>query len=294
MVALLLGEKKISEWEKSVEALKKNMSVDLQIPEFTMEDIRSVLFGILALKPRVERVQVSLDGNAVTASAVRFSASGSEISAAAAEYLAQMPEALGQYVKAMGEDPDSGMEAVFLLHKDQVIRVDVTVRSGGKENTVSLEPGSDILDISFSRRDGSALRRQLITVKTTQSPSVYEESVRFVTVENGIWNQNDLQYVWDISSRELTLGLNNGEKSATFRAHLERTEDQLTITSQDMRGILNLFLKKPLERPAICTMTVMPGAGVDRPEYRNLDQWSMDDMLALLDGIGGLLGLKPH
>ena len=292
MIALFLGEKTLDDWEQSVESMERNMSLDLRIPEFTLEDIQNVLYGILALKPRVERMQFSLEGETVTVNGIRFSASGTEIAAAVSDYTEQMPEALRLYVKAMEEQPESGMEAVFLLHRDQVIRADVILSSGGQENRFTLEPGIDTLDISVSRREGSGLHRQLITVQTSQSGSVYEENVRYVSVVNGIQNQSDLRYVWDMSSRELTLGLNNGEKEASFRAHLEREEDRLTLTSQDISGILNLFLKNPLERPAICTMTVMSGTGVDCPEYRNLDQWSMDDLLSLLGGVGGLLGLK--
>jgi len=37
---------------------------------------------------------------------------------------------------------------------------------------------------------------------------------------------------------------------------------------------------------------VAKGSGFDTPGYKNLDQWSLQDLLALLGGIGGLLGLQ--
>jgi hypothetical protein len=79
---------------------------------------------------------------------------------------------------------------------------------------------------------------------------------------------------------------------AQLRLNLEGEGDALTIRSQNAAPLLNLFLKKPMEAPAICTITLSPGREVTVPEYRSLDQWSMEDLFALLAGLGGLLGLK--
>ena len=39
-------------------------------------------------------------------------------------------------------------------------------------------------------------------------------------------------------------------------------------------------------------MTVRKGAAITPPDYKNLDKWSLDDLLILLGSIGGLLGFK--
>ena len=40
------------------------------------------------------------------------------------------------------------------------------------------------------------------------------------------------------------------------------------------------------------TMTVRKGSAITTPKYKNLDEWSLDDLLVLLGSIGGLLGFK--
>ena len=36
-------------------------------------------------------------------------------------------------------------------------------------------------------------------------------------------------------------------------------------------------------------MTVRKGSAITTPKYKNLDEWSLDDLLVLLGSIGGLL-----
>ena len=40
------------------------------------------------------------------------------------------------------------------------------------------------------------------------------------------------------------------------------------------------------------TITVSRGNTIDVPPYKNLDHWSLDDLLALLESVGGLLGFE--
>ena len=39
-------------------------------------------------------------------------------------------------------------------------------------------------------------------------------------------------------------------------------------------------------------MTVRKGSAITTPKYKNLDEWSLDDLLVLLGSIGGLLGFR--
>ena len=38
-------------------------------------------------------------------------------------------------------------------------------------------------------------------------------------------------------------------------------------------------------------MTIRKGSEISIPEYKNLDQWSLDDLKVLLGGIGSLIGI---
>ena len=291
LAALLLGEKTIKGWESSVEDLKKNMSLELSIPELSWSEIRNAAFSVLALRPRVESIRMNVAGEELRVSAVRFSAAGAEISDVVSEYAERIPEPVRPVIDILKSQPDSQAEAAFFLSKGQVIRLEVTLSTREGEYQLWVEPGTDTLELAVSRRNGSDLVRRILRIQTNHSKESYEEKISLTSVCNGVQSQSDIQYLWDPSARELTMGLNAGEKSGSFRARLDRAGDQLTITSQDLSGMLNLVLKKPLEQPAICTMTVSAGNGVDMPQYRNLDQWSWEDLLALLGGLGGLLGL---
>ena len=78
--------------------------------------------------------------------------------------------------------------------------------------------------------------------------------------------------------------------SITFQ--LEWEGEKLTVISQNIAPFLNLFRKKALESPVICTLSLQPGQEISVPQYKNLDQWSLEDLWIMIKGLGGLLGIK--
>ena len=42
----------------------------------------------------------------------------------------------------------------------------------------------------------------------------------------------------------------------------------------------------------MCIRDSRKGSAITTPKYKNLDEWSLDDLLVLLGSIGGLLGFK--
>lgn len=289
LLSALIGEKIIHQWEASVSDLQKSMSRNFSPPEFSAGDVPGVLYGLLALKPRVERAEAQ---NTYT---VTFRATGQEIAAMAESYSEQLNPELRSMIQELKNDPDAAVSAVFRLQKEKLVRIEVGLELSGSTTEIQAElgqnPALDPLLLEVEDRKGADLIRMTLGVDTKSDDAQHIETIRFSHAKNGILKSGHLDYNWDYSTGEMTLSVLLNDRKADVRLNLQGEGDSLIIRTQDAAPLLNLFLKNALHYPAICTLNLSPGSYVATPEYQNLDQWSMEDLMTLLAGLGGLLGL---
>ena len=291
LLSALIGEKTISRWEQSVSDLDEAMSREWKLPEFRTEDIVSALYGVMALKPQVNRVETPPNAHAVT-----FRASVQEIVQAAEPYRDEIPPELRNLLDALNQDPAAVIRVEFLLHKGNLVQIQGELDSSGAYAQVCVvlgdDPENEPLTVEVITKAGEDDSGISLEIETASDEETYRERLRLTQTRNTVRSTISLDYGFDLSTGEMDLTILRDGEEAQLRMNLAGEKDTLTIISQDVTPLLNLFLKKPLESPAICTMTLSPGSEVDVPQYRNLDQWSLEDLLALLAGFGGLLGIK--
>ncbi len=297
LLAAILGDKTIAGLESSVASLQEKMSMDLTLPEFSLNDIYNALYGILAMKPRISREEILLPtAGDHKGYVVSFGATGAEIYEASQPYREQLtPELLGMLDK-MGKDPESKVSVKFSLYKGKLIQILGQLENATETYECLLYLGEDpeekSLSLGWNVQTGEVTKKFSVMIRTESDEESYEELLYFVKTENGVKESTSLDYQWDLSSGDMELEVRRGERKAEQRLNLTGEGETITIRAQNIRPLLNFLLEQEKVKPAICTLSVSPGNGVAVPEYRNLDQWSMEDLLALLSGFGGLIGLK--
>ena len=297
LLTALLGDRILNDWEASLASLGEKMAVDLTLPEFRAEDIRNLLYGVLTLKPEIGREEILLptvgDHNGF---GVSFRATGTEISAAAEPYRQQLTGPFLGWIDKMGQDPESQICVKFSLYKGKLIQILAQLDMAGEAYEclayLGEDPGEKTISLGLDAQTGSETRRFSLMIRTEQDEACYEEVLHFVKTENGEAESTTVKYTWDLSSCDMVLDIRQDERKVEQRLNLTGEGETLTIRSQNIRPLLNFLLEQEKVKPAICTLTVSPGGYVTVPEYRNLDQWSGEDLLTLLTGFGGLLGLK--
>ena len=296
LLAALIGEETITGWEASVTSLQAKMQTELEIPEIHPEDIRTALFGVLALKPEISRQEIALSDGSYQAYVVSFRALGTEIAAAAEPYRSELSTALMDWIDSMQKDPESAVTAAFFLHKGKLVRITVGLQSAEQSAEILLHLGESPVEktiaLEFKIQAGEDLNRYSLQIMTETDGETYQEKLYFVHTGNGRKKSAILDYQWDLSSGDMILEIHRDAKTTEQRLNLTGEGRSVTIRSQNIRPLLNLLMKQERVSPAICNLTVSPGREVEVPEYRNLDQWSADDLFSLLGGLGGLLGLK--
>ena len=296
LLAALIGDETITGWETSVASLQERMETELEMPEIHPEDIRTALFGVLALKPEISRQEIVLADGICTAYAVSFQASGAEIAAAAEPYRSELKPEVLQWIDSMQQDPEASVKASFCQYKGKLVQITAGLQNADEYTEILLHlgnaPEENAISLEIEIRAGEDLNRYSLQIMTEADAESYQEKLYFVHTENGRKKSFILDYQWDLSSGDMNLEIQSDGKKTEQRLNLTGEGESFTIRSQNIRPFLNLLMKQERVSPVICNLTVSPGREVEVPEYRNLDQWSAEDLFSLLGGLGGLLGLK--
>lgn len=296
ILAALIGSMTISSWEASVAELGETMGEDLFIPRISAEDIRAILYSVMALKPKIGIEEIPTSDGVRKVQVVSFRETGAAVAALAKPHKDQLPNALFRLVEVMESDPDSSLCIRFFLHQGKLLQISADLNRTG--DTLGLlvylgeAPETNDLRLELDIRQGDDREAFSAALSTESDEEVYRETIHLTCPENPQEGSSTLEYLWDLSSGDMQLEISHKGKTASQRLNLAGEGSSFTIMSQNIRPILNLLTDKNKTNPVICTATVSPGAYIRTPEYRNLDQWTPEDLFALITGLGDWIGLK--
>jgi len=279
VLAFLLGEDTISEWEFSVAGLADSMGKTMALPEFSREDLSMAMMGLMAMKAEVSRETVELTRSKRECFRIHFQVDGAVLLGAAEYAQMALPVTITE---------ESVLTADFYLAEDLVVRCDVAL-SGPESFSVNLmgdvTPLTDPLRL---RLDLPGDEKHELRISTISSESLYTEEITHLSGDE----QSILHYSWNRESGDgqLSRAVDGGKHTVSM--NLLPTETGFRIETGDLDALLAILGEGEDEADTPCVLTVAKGSGFDTPGYKNLDQWSLQDLLALLGGIGGLLGLQ--
>lgn len=297
ILPLLVGEKNIKNWEESVDSLQSRMNRSYETPHFSADDIKNTMIGLLALKPQITRGHLSLDGQEREVHAVTFTASGPEIASAAENYKEYLSSELLALLEHFRSDGSSSVSATFYLSKRDIVKFSCAISL--KEDHLELEldlgknPETSPVSMAAIHRSGGNLNKWLVDVDTEYDDQHYAESCSIVHIENGKQKRHSLRYFWDRSSGDMTLR-REGEDEREVSLNLQSAGEGFRIETDQFESVVSLLDEHPAEGSSRCVMTVTAGGETEVPDYKNIDQWSGEDLVILLTGIGSLFGLQTQ
>ena len=287
LLGFLAGEDTLVQWDASVARLAEVMRTNLTLPEISEADIRMALLGALVLKPQVTAGEGRHEYD------ITFTAQGRELAQKAEPYLDQAPESLAQLVSVLEADPDSSFKLVFHLNSRKLTALDASLTLSGASYDTRISITENQLRGELICREGEDLDRRELTVQTVSDGDTYREKVVSSRTRNGVQRQLSADYSWDLSSGDMVLDITKDGKKHPIRLNLKGEGAFLTITCQEFEKVMCLLTGKEKDRPAICVMTISPGGPVaEAGEYKNISQWSMEDLFLLIKRIGGLIGIQ--
>ena len=280
MLAFLIGEETISQWETDLAALQETMGRTLEIPEFELDDLKMAMVGLLALRPEVSKENITLAHSARECFRLRFQVKGELILKGAEMADMSLSVALGA---------DDVLTVDFYLAEDHVVRCDLSL-SGPDALALSLwadtQPVTDTLRLELTRNEGKD--KMELALDTVSSDALYTEEL---TIRNDT-DVSTIRYSWNRETGEGQLSRSGVTGKTVAALTLRETADGFSVQTNDLDAILAILGEGEDKADTPATLTVTKGSDFDTPVYKNLDQWSMEDILLLLEGLGGLLGLK--
>lgn len=279
LVKRLIPSATMQKWEDSLGNIQEVMNRSYEMPELSEADYKNLLMGILALKCRVEKAEYPLNGQQVPCYALTYGADGE-----------QVKELLGHILDTESAQT-AEVSACFYLYQNQLIALSVDGSAG--ENhvryilTLGEDPSTNDLTLKTSRTENGATNDMYLEVSTQQSGNHYAETL---TITKNQAESNRISYDWDTVTGDMTLNWND----VSIELNMTNTDAGLRIVTDDFGKLTDILLQKEegTAKTISCTMTLNKGSAIAEPAYKNLDQWSMEDLWILLSSIGELIGLK--
>lgn len=280
LISMVVPDATIQEWEASVSGIKQSMSRSYalpQLPDISEAEMTTLMLGIMALPSRVTSENLQLNGETFPCQKISYSASGTQV---------------GALVNAQS----AAIAADFYLYESTLMQICVNVSTDEREVTAALTLGEDLLTcpilMQYAETNAGVYRDFVACVSTQRDNDSYAESWSIHKTGEGEESLS-FSYAYDTASGDIQVTV--GQAEPVF-FNLTKDESGVHLQTDDLSGLLQtLEQKKNASNKKIsCTMTLSEGREVASPAYKNLDAWSMEDLLILLGGIGSLIGFQMN
>ncbi len=276
-----VSDRILSQWNASVQSIQKAMAKPYtfsELPQLTEEETQVLLTGLMALPCEVEKTTVAAEDGYLQCRLLSYHISGET----ADLILENTPYGSG-----------GTLDAKFYLLEKKVIKVTLSCTGGGSTLHISLdlgeEPEENPLHLQVRENQVGISRKYDITIDTKQTQPQYAETWKIIS-DTG---RTTISFEWDPLLHELLLIRDESEATSVI---LQESGRGLKLESSDLQELLSVVIGKPTdtnrESPMSFGMTLRTGAQISAPPYRNLDQWSIEDFLILLEGLGSLIGIR--
>lgn len=275
LLQFVLPDGLVELWEASLMELQSwilREGVLPPLPELTEEELHAALKGLLLLPGKVSRDRIRLSGQWADCHRVDYAVSG-----------AQLDSLLGV---------ENGQVSVsFYLCGKELVQLEIDLNAG--ENWLSAQavfgtnPAADAQSLALRWHEGGKTTNLEAEVTTQKTGEHYGEAWHIQC--DGV--QTVVDYRWQESTGNMALSVNG---NAPVSLVLAARENGIYLQSDSFRSLLAQLTGEEAWPviPNRCSMQIIRGADITAPVCKNLDQWSMEDFLTLLGGVGSLLGLK--
>lgn len=273
LISFAFDDATLNQWTDQIRDLEAFMEDSWEFPSVSMENIHNILMGIFALKAQVDREDIMLSGVKQTCYVISFETNGAQI-AAGLDYLnTELPISLRA---------DDEVDIYFWMVDDSVVKIDVSSDDMDLELYLGKDPLDDIT-LQYINADGP----MTVTVSTQPDDENYQETIQIIGTES-----TTVSYNWNLTTGDLALTFNRAGEVRSADFNLSPTENGFRVITEDFESLMHVLLGIKDSADSHCVMTVSGGSEFGTPEYKNFSEWSLEDLVTLLSGVGGLFGLN--
>lgn len=269
--SFLLPKETIAGWKKKVDDIGQWMNQSRtfpEIPEISEDNLQLLTIGILAMECDISREERIVDSQSVQCYRYCYSANGSQV------------QPLIKILLGTQSEKEGNIRADFYLENKKLVGIEIVVSSDGDHASYTLNLSEDILhgpiSFGFLRRNGN--------LSSTFSAAVYPGQKEERGAETISINDIGFSYKWDRVSGALQLSIPGKQDITLF---ISSMDDVVSISIEDLSPVWNSLEGKRSR----CDLAIKKGSSIVAPAYKNLDEWSFQDLLTLLTGVGTVLDI---
>ena len=168
---------------------------------------------------------------------------------------------------------------------NQTVQYDLDLGQNPKEDPITLQ-GTVF--------EGEKAAYFTAKVNTLQGENLYTERWDIEMTADGTSRQTVFDFKWEPISGAMELKINDSAEPVSLV--FQERENGFYMATSDFSELLKQLTQRDgapiVNGETYCAMTITKGSQIAKPEYKNLSQWSMEDFLSLVSGIGSLLGIN--
>lgn len=285
LLSFFVSDHTLSQWDASVNNIQEQMNRSctlFQLPDISKEDMQKVTVGLLALPCEVENITISIDSVCLDCQAVTYNLGGDQVDA---------------FLSNTSLSENASISVTFYLYKNDLVKIQLNCASASNSVmyglTLGQNPAEDILCLQKSQKSDEDNSDFRLSVETQRSQEGYKQVWDSCSFENQRKEERSLSYNW-IPENGL-LELQPSDTAEPIELILSEAENGFQIETEHFSQLMAFLSQSNQEKRGETisgTVTIAKGSQITTPAYKNLDQWSMEDLLTLLSGIGSLVGIN--
>ncbi len=283
LLGWIVSDALAEQWAQSLNQVKIRMENLKRIPaisRISQNEWKQLTLAVKAIPARVQKTRITVGKQALDCHRLSYQLDDARV----------IP-----YLKTflpIESTKNAQVRAACYLREKQLLLADIQIDAGDQRYHIQLEPGQsqtgDPLNLLWQYEKD----QENLSVQLTISDNEDLRRERWIICQNGMDEGNlELSYIWEPATGILHLNTPAGDQ---IPITMQQASDRLILKTDEFSKILDaIHMDRPdfllgLDR---CTLVLEKGAMIDPPDYRNLDTWSLEDFLTLLEGIGSLLGI---
>lgn len=285
LLGYFISDSILSQWDASVQNIRTTISKNYtayQVPKISREDMNKMILGLLTLPCEVENRAVPVDSIVLDCQAVTYRFNSDQMKGLPMD----MPFA-----------ENAAVQVIFYLHKNTLVKAQLCCTTDNDSTmyglTLGMNPSEGILRFQRIQQSDGKYDDCLLFSETHRSDDIYTQTWNFCRSTGEQTAQITLNYNWEPTSGKLDLRYNGAAEPIQFV--LIGTESGFQIQTEHFSELIPLIIQDEQIgnlRPISGIMNVAKGARIAPPDYKNLDQWSIEDLFTLLTGVGTLFGIN--
>lgn len=284
LLTWLIGDSILDSWNNRVLQIQNTMEKGYYTPYFPVlsaEDLTNLTLFFIAAPADVSKTTLTVNNKQLEVYQISYELDDPQIQ-----------EFLRPFMDTENGAPISSA-AVFYIHEKNLIAAEIQASSPNTLKKLRMEMGIDILKdpihAIITTEEGSSVDQKDITIETNSNNPTFRERWEF---SSSRLERLLLNYEWNPDSGDMWLQINEGE---AIPLNFTGTENGIKLEAANFVPLFRYMQPGKLsnnQETISGTITVSRGNTIDVPPYKNLDHWSLDDLLALLESVGGLLGFE--